>query len=412
MPSGATCYIREHFVLTIRQPTGASGGIEWARNDMGSSDSAGDSTSAPHPTPAGHNDGRWRLLIAELGAEIAHPLTAALERIHALTSSGRIDRAALRALRDEVAAARQVGMTAQLLARFANRQLQQSRERVALADSLQSVLTHRKRETETRGIALQPTLTPAEVIADASLAFSLLNTLLDWALVHARSRIDFMLDMHGRKSRVALICRFELPTPPAAAGGVGTAEPRALDSLTWRLLEQTAAAMNLGLSRAQVGRAVAVHLEFALAAPSDLDGRTLVDLDEGFDSTINSKPLAGSHVLVVTSRREVRTRVRDAIRNMGLLVDLVGSIEEAVDFCRDGLPHALIIEGILHGERCDRLCAEIRAEVPGFPFIDIVEQGTEFSVSDADRNPRAWVGQEAIESALPPVLTFELSRTL
>jgi CheY-like chemotaxis protein len=410
MSSGATCYIREHFVLTIRQPTGASGGIEWARNDMGSSDSAGDSTSAPHSTPAGHDDGRWRLLIAELGAEIAHPLTAALERIHALTSSGRIDRAALRALRDEVATARQVGMTAQLLARFANRQLQQSRERVALADSLQSVLTHRKRETETRGIALQPTLTPAEVIVDASLAFSLLNTLLDWALVHARSRIDFILDMHGSKSRVALICRFELP--PAAGSGVGPAEPHPLDSLTWRLLEQTAAAMNLDLSRVQVDQAVAVHLEFALATQSDLDGRPLVDLDEGFDSTINSKPLAGSHVLVVASRREVRTRVRDAIRNMGLLVDLVGSIEEAVDFCRDGLPHALIIEGILHGERCDRLCSEIRAEVPGFPFIDIVEQGAEFSVSDADRNPRAWVGQDAIESGLPPVLTFELSRTL
>lgn len=369
------------------------------------------SASTPRPATAGHDEGRWRLLIAELGAEIAHPLTAALERIHALTSSGRIDRAALRALRGEVEAARQVGMTAQLLARFANEKLQQSRERVALADSLQSVLTHRKRETETRGIALQPVLKPADVIVDASLAFSLLNTLLDWALVHAHSRIDFTIDVQSWKSKVKLACRFELA--PEATGD-GTAPPALLqlNSLTWRLLEQTAATMNLGLARAVVDGVMSVHLEFAMATTSEIEGISMVDLDEGFDSAVNSKPLAGSHVVVVASRREVRARVRDALRDMGLLVDLVGSIEEAADFCRDGLPHAIIVEGILHGERCDRFCAEIRAEVPGFPFIDIIEQGREFSVSDAERGERARVGQDAIEAALPSVLMFELSKTL
>lgn len=379
---------------------------------MGSSETIGDSASAPRPSPTGPDDSRWRLLIAELGAEIAHPLTAALERIHALTSSGRIDRAGLRALRDEVEAARQVGMTAQLLARYANERLQQSRERVALADSLQAVLTHRRRETETRGIALQPVLKPVDVIVDASLAFSLLNTLLDWALVHARSRIDFMIDVQSWKSKVRLICRFEMPVPDVTADAAHAPAPPPLDSLTWRLLEQTTRAMHLGLSRVVVDAAVAVHLEFTVAARSEIDGVTMVDLDEGFDSAINSKPLAGRHVMVVASRREVRARVRDALRNMGLLIDLVGSIDEAVDFCRDALPHAIIIEGILHGERCERFCAEIRTEVPGFPFIDIIEQGREFSVSDAQRGERARVGQDAIEAALPSVLMFELSKTL
>ena len=378
---------------------------------MGSSETDGDSASAPRPSLTEPDAGRWRLLIAELGAEIAHPLTDALERIHALMSSGRIDRGGLRTLRDEVEAVRQVGMTAQLIARFANQQMRHSRERVALADSLQGVLNHRKRETETRGVALQPVPNPVDVIVDASLAFSLLNTLLDWALVHARSRIDFMIDVQSWRSKVKLICRFELPAPEAPIDGVGAPAPRPLDSLTWRLLEQTATAMSLGLSRVVVDSAVAVHLEFAVAPRSAIDGVTMIDLDDGFDSAINSKPLAGSHVVVVASRREVRARVRDALRDMGLLVDLVGSIDEAADFCRDGLPHAIIIEGILHGERCERFCAEIRAEVPGFPFIDIVEQGRDFSVSDAQRGERARVGQDAIEAALPSVLMFELSKT-
>ncbi|MDO9316353.1 MAG: hypothetical protein Q7T97_17605 [Burkholderiaceae bacterium] len=379
---------------------------------MGPSETVGNAVSAPGHIAAGPDEGRWRLLIAELGAEIAHPLTAALERIHALISSGRIDRTGLRSLREEVETARQVGMTAQLLARFANERLQQSRERVALADSLQGVLTHRKRETETRGIVLQPVLKPVDVIVDGSLAFSLLNTLLDWALVHAKSRIDFTIDAQSWKSRAQLTCRFELATPAVAVDGASAPAPRPLDSLTWRLLEQTAATMNLGLSRQVIDGAAEVRIEFATAAKSEIDGVTMVDLDEGFDSAINSKPLAGSHIVVVASRREVRARVRDALRDMGLLIDLVGSIDEAADFCRDGLPHAIIIEGILHGERCTRFCAEIRAEVPGFPFIDIIEQGREFSVSDAQRGERARVGQDAIEAALPTVLMFELSKTL
>ena len=33
-------------------------------------------------------------------------------------------------------------------------------------------------------------------------------------------------------------------------------------------------------------------------------------------------------------------------QNMGLVVDFVNSVDEASDFCRDGLPHAIVIEAI------------------------------------------------------------------
>ena len=89
----------------------------------------------------------------EIGAEIAAPLTAALERIHALTTTGKIDRAGLRALRDEVEQARQVGMIGQQLTRFASGRVRQSHERLQLADVLNGVLAHRARETQARGIS-------------------------------------------------------------------------------------------------------------------------------------------------------------------------------------------------------------------------------------------------------------------
>jgi len=370
------------------------------------------STSAAAPVPtlraptSGSDNGRWRDLIAELGAEIAHPLTLALERVNALTSSGKIDRAGLRLLREEIEAARQLGMTAQLLARFAQAGLAQSRERVALLDTLQSVLVHRKRETEAVGIAVQPGTAPADVIVDASLMFSLLNTLVDWSLSRARSSISLGVDIDPWKIHARLTCRFSNATADA------TAPAPSLDSMSWRLLEQTAMTMQLGLTRQVHDHAVTVTLEFALPTQTGIEGLSSIDLDQGFDSSINSKPLAGSHVVVIASRRGMRTRIRDALRHMGLIVDMVASIEEAIDFCNDGLPHAIIVEGILRGERLDRFCESLRAEVPGFPFIDIVEEGKEFNVSDDARMERARVGQDAIEAALPSVLMFELSKTL
>src|SRR5437773_1226644 len=191
-----------------------------------------DRSTAPSPAIAADAaDGeRWRDLVSAVGSETAAPLTGALERINALISTGRIDKTSLRALRDEVESARRAGMIAQQLARFASARLRQSHERLPLADTLQTVLTHRARETQAR--------------------------------------------------------------------------------------------------RIQQGE-VQVTIEFPRTAHEQMEGVSTVELDQGFGLTSNSKPLAGSHVLVVASRREMRVRVRDAIRHMGLVIDLVSSLDEA-----------------------------------------------------------------------------------
>jgi hypothetical protein len=263
---------------------------------MGTTKSSDDNAAEKTPSPRALSEGRWRSLIAEVGAEIAQPLTAALERINTLTSSGRIDRSGLHALRDEVESARQVGMTAQLIARFAQVQLPQSRERVALADALQAVLTHRKRETEMLGITLKPMLKPADVLSDPTLTFTLLNTLLDWALLHAISEIGFTIDVKSWAAKVRLTCRFQLASTAMASGvtGANTLPLPQLDTLNWRLLEQTAAAMQLRLVRQVTAGNAAVSLEFELITKSEIDGISAFDLDQGADDSVNSKPLAGS----------------------------------------------------------------------------------------------------------------------
>ncbi len=375
--------------------------------------------SAPR-TPASLEE-NWRDLVSDIGSEIASPLTSALERIHALTTSGRIDKAGLRALGDEIAAARQVGLNAQQLIRFGSGRLRQSHERVPLAATVSTMLTHRSRETQARGIVLQPTLKPVDVIVDASLLFSLLNVTLDWALAQAESQIAFNVDTKVWPAHGRVTCRFTQRAQDASQGSSNSNSKSSTPeidsstrSLNWRLIEQTAITMGLLLTHSQEQGVTTLSYEFPRTAGEDIEGVSTVEMDDGFGaaSAMNSKPLAGSHVLVVASRRDVRVQIRDAIKHMGLIVDLVASVEEAVDFCRDGLPHAIVVESVLAGARLDQLRAEICGEVPGFAFIEIVEEGNTFEMSTFGEGNMARVGRAAIDSALTSVLTFELSKTL
>jgi hypothetical protein len=373
--------------------------------------------SPMHDTPVASSE-RWHQLVTQIGEEIAAPLSAALERVHGLIATGQIDRRSLRLLRDELERARRVGMTSQQIVRFASGRVRQSAERLHLTQTLQGVLAHRSRETQSHGIEIRQVLKPVEVIVDPALLFSLLNTLLDWAVTHAQGSIELRLDTKPWPVHARLVCRFH-HTPPDEEGRrafVNTVAPQdgdVLDDVSWRLVEQAAAAMGLVLERQDGEVATAVTLEFPRTLQDEVQGLTVTEDDTGFAvSSANSRPLAGSHVLVVASRREVRVQVREAIRHMGLVVDFVGSIDEAAAFCREGLPHAIIVESILRGERFNQLREDVTREVPDFVFIEIVEEGGMFEVSGYGHTAMARVGRDAILSSLPSALVFELAKTM
>ena len=353
---------------------------------------------------------RLHQLLAQIGAEIAGPLTAAIERVNTLTNTGRIDRNGLRTLREEVEAARQAGMIGQQLTRFASGRLRQSHERLQLADVLNGVLAHRGRETQARGITLKPVLKPAEVVVDASLLFSLLNSTLDWALTNAHSQIEFTIDIKNWPANARLACRFANRPLDEQADGAATAAPGNLDSLTWRMIEQTAWTMGLLIDRKHEGQASTLTIEFPCMAGNEMEGVSALEINDGFSPSANSQPLAGSHVLVIASRREMRVQIRDALRNMSLIIDFVNSVEEAIGFCREGLPHAIIIEAIQSGDRFAQFRDEISTEVPDFVFIEIVEEGNAFELSSFSGTNVARVGREVLANSLPPALMFELSK--
>jgi hypothetical protein len=353
---------------------------------------------------------RWQDLLGQVGRELAEPLTAALERVITLTTTGRIDRQGLRALREDVERARHAGMLCQQMSRLASGRIRQTHERVHLTHTVQSVLAHRARELQARGLVLSQSMLPVEVLADASMLFALLNHLVDWWLEAAHGGIELRIDMRQTwPEQARLICTFPAHAPDVPPPGEDVMLTRA-STLRWHLLEQTARSMGLVCTRQVRAHLLSIELSFPATVSSAL-GETLASNDSrGFEDSINSRPLSGSHVLVVAGRKDLRQQVRESLKDMGLVLDVCHSVKDAVAFCKGGLPHAIVFESALRSPLLDRLMAHIRAEIPDFVFVELLPEGRTFDISSLQASGIARVGGEGIAHALPSALVYELSR--
>lgn len=363
---------------------------------------------APRPDEADAELARWQELLAQAGRELAEPLTAALERVATLTTTGRIDRAGLRTLLGEVDRARQAGIWCQQISRLASGRVRQTHERVHLTNTIQSVLAHRARELQSRGIHLVQSLQDVEVQVDASMLHGLLNALVEWWLSCAQGLVDVGVATGASPDNAAIVCQFQHRSPDLPAD---THNP-ALDSMSWHLLEQTARTLGLGQRRHVSASQVQLTLEFPRTVHALVAGAAADSAEAGFVDSVNSKPLAGCHVLVVVGRRDVRGLVREAIKSMGLVVDFVNSVADAVEFCQEGLPHGIVFESSLKTPAFMRLVESVRREVPEFVFIELQEEGQAFEISSISPTGMARVGHAAVATSLPSALVYELTRIM
>jgi len=197
-----------------------------------------------------------------------------------------------------------------------------------------------------------------------------------------------------------------MPTLPALAGP----GREVLDDMHWQLLRHAAAAMGLVVRRSVREARVELTLEFPRTVADQLPGLTVLEDDEKALPVDDELATAwsGSHVLVVASRREVRVQVREALRHMGLLLDFVNSVGEAAAFCSEAVPHAVIFEALLRGERFNRLRADLLRQAPDLVFIEIIEEGAIFEVSGVGNSSVARIGRDAVPTSLASAVEFEL----
>jgi hypothetical protein len=352
-------------------------------------------------------------LIAQLGSEVATTLSAALDRVTALDASGQVDGETLRLLREEIDLARRAGIMGQQVVRLCNGQVQLANERLDLTGLLREVLRQRGREIELRGIEVRQLFAPALVKSDATLLFSLLQTALDWAFEHTASRIDLSLEVKSWPANARLSVAFAHRPADEIDTGSGTIAPEeeeALNTMSWRLLQQTAAVLALRMRRTDPPGRTVLEFEFPDTLAPRVEPDSTTDFEESIAPALAPQPLAGRHVLVLAGRREVRNVVREALRPMGLMVDFVSSVEEVQQQCAEAMPHVVVYEASLGGQRFDRLRDELLAQARHLAFIQIAEQGKAMQVMNVGGHQLTSVGRDAIIEALPEALAFELTR--
>jgi hypothetical protein len=367
------------------------------------------STGRPSVDPFDPHD-----LMAQVGREVAAPLSSAAERVAALTATGRITRGELSALRDEIDSARRAALMAQRASRLVPGRAAVRHVRLDLTALLRDVVREREREFAAEGIEVRQMLAPAEVRSDATLLASLLRSVLDWSFEHARARIDVALDVASWPAQARLQCAFtyRLADAPAAEQAAPSGHTDAtLDTLSWRLVQQTAAVLGMTLRRHDTHGMT----ELVMEVPATLAPALLAVRGEAAEDTIPAaldiQSLTGHHVLAMAAQRDLRSLVHQALRPLGILLDFVATVDEARQFCAGGLPHALVYEAALAGEAFERLRAELQAEVPQLVFISIVERGRAFEVLNVGGRPLCCVGRDAIVESLPAALAFEMART-
>lgn len=349
-------------------------------------------------------------LLGQLGSEVALALSAALERVNALATTGKIGRKGLRELREYIELGRRIGIMGQQVNRLAAGRVRQNVERVDLTAILKEALLQHRRQIESLGFEVHQLLGPAQVMADPTLIYTLIDALLEWSFEHTRSAIDFRIELTGWPVVARLSCAFRFMTDEQVEQSlVSFSEPR-LQTMSWRLLQQAARTMELPIELEEDGARARLSVQFPRTVNDPSETTALRDRPDAQRQGLNSKPLAGSHLLVLASRRDTRTAVRDAIRHMGLMVDNVTTVEEAREFCNGGMPHAILHESALGGERFERLRAELLAEMPHLVFIELTDDTQGLQSRTVGQRRFSCVGLGSLIESLPPALMFELSR--
>lgn len=368
--------------------------------------------SLDDPSVQGYSELEPLDLVAQIGSEVAAALTMALERVNALTLTGRIDRSGLRSLRDEIERARRAGLLGQQVSRFTSGRLKLSEEHVDLTATLRQAVSQRSREMASRGIEIRQVLDQATVATDPNLLFALLQGVLDWSFDHAVSPIELSIDLKTWPVEALLRCSYGHCPPDRVETGPAPTVVTTLNTISWRLIECCARTMGLRLERRDTQDRTTLALCFPKTVLNTDAVDTLLDLDLAPQRSagINSKPLAGSHVLVLASRRDIRAQVRDIVRSLGLMLDFVGSVDEAREFCKGGMPHAVIYEGSIGGGTMRHLMVELLTEQPGLAFIELGDQGRPFEVTNVGGREQSRVSIAALHEALPQALLFELAR--
>ena len=321
--------------------------------------------------PSWSLDQHWPTMVANLADQVTEGVSALQNTIDLLLSKERITRQEHRALSVPVERLKVAGLSTQQINRFYGGRIRQSHEKVDMAHLVEGVLQERKNELNVLGIELRRKLKPVEVLVDPTVAYTLVNAVLDWGLPFG-NRIDVRVDMNAWPKHARLQVR-------VSSDGVPPSSTAMMDSLSWVLIRQIAmTAGGIEIERTTTDEGVSFTAMFTRTVQA-VDGISAVELSDDHSSMFKS--LSGIYVLTVSPALQIRADVRDALREIGVMSDSVVDFEQARQAVRSRMPNLIILDAEIKGEAFDVFRRELLREVFEFPFVEISPDDSSFDMS-------------------------------
>ena len=348
-------------------------------------------------------------LASAIGEQLSEPLAVMDQMLEEISRRQALAPLQLQKLRDAIDRARHIAMQSQQVARLAGGRLRQSHEKLSLDGIVNQALDERAPTFQRRHITLYRNIKQVAVIVDASLLWSLIDASLDWACEQG-PQLVVLLDMKNWPEHGMLVIK-ATPLPGAT---LALARP---DSLNWHLLTHIAQTMGVSLEREISANGEAtLLLEFARTV-RQLEGLTAMEINaagEEGDSSFHSlsKPLAGLRILLISHDPLVRGEVDKAAGLLGLKVDTVASVAQALRCVRLDMPHLVIIDERLHDNSFVALLHEVKGKDPNLGFLEITDDANTFEVSSWMSDSMTRVSRDVLRSQLTSLLTLELARAM
>ena len=345
-------------------------------------------------------------LVGQFGAEMAEPINTMHHIVQEFNQSRHMSHAHMVSLVASVETALHLTRQSQQIARLAEGRLRQSHERISLDELLHQTLAGFAPALKARGIEIHRNIKPVEIIVDAGLLSSLVESAVTWGCSQGK-RVVVSLGIKNWPEHGMLAIKASNPT--ATRGALAEA-----DTVVWQLLVLTAQVMGVTLEREVTPQGEATLLmEFARTV-KQFQGVTSFEMDISGDSSFHNgtKPMAGMRILLITTDPMVKVELEAAGKLLGLLVDRVPSVEQAQRYVKLGMPNLVVIDERLNDDSFGRLQNDITATNPNLGFIEIADESNVFEISSWMSDSLTRVSRDVMRAQLPSVLTLELARAL
>lgn len=349
------------------------------------------------------------VLSGVIGRQLSEPLANMQKALEEIDATEHLSQKNMVILTSGVRLANKLTMQCQQIARLASGRLKQSHETLQLDVLLMAAMQDHFKKFRMRGIEIFKRIHPVEIIVDPSLLHSLLDTALDWACGLGR-KLTVTLEIKNWPLHGLLI----LKTSHAVADShvdEGADHPSE-DTVGWYLLNAISVAMGLSINRLVTATETSLVIEFPRTVKR-LAGLTAVEIETSVESMYGeSRPMAGSRLLVITDDARLQAEIRSICRGTGLVVDCVSSAAQAVRFCELQTPHLVIIDQYMRNYVFDQLYEDLRNSIPSFPFIEIASAPNTLEMAGWTSDSISRLSRDALASHLAELIIMDLSKVM